>query len=192
MTRLRFVGDLPLWLGLLLALLVALMAWRYYRRESFDLPHRLRWVLPALRSLAFFLGSMVLTGPVLHHRETIGELGRVRIYVDGSQSMGLLDRHVSPGRKLLIAEQQGWLEEGRVDSKLLDQANELAQGRVCPKHALLRSGRANPTTHPENCCQNWQGSQGHHLRSRRSATGATRSRPTNGLPRTPPPPRQTL
>ena len=114
MTRLRFVGDLPLWLGLLLALLVALMAWRYYRRESFDLPHRLRWVLPALRSLAFFLGIMVFTGPVLHHRETIGELGRVRIYVDGSQSMGLLDRHVSPGRKLLIAEQQGWLEEGRV------------------------------------------------------------------------------
>ena len=51
MTTLRFVGDLPLWLGLLLAAVVAIMAWRYYRRESFELPHRLRWFLPLLRSL---------------------------------------------------------------------------------------------------------------------------------------------
>lgn len=130
MTGLRFVGDLPLWFGLALSVLVAVMAWRYYRRESFDLPHRLRWVLPALRSVAFFLGIMVLTGPVLHHRTTIGEPGRVKIYVDASQSMGLLDRHVSSGRKLLIAEQQGWLEEGRIDSKLLDQAAELTQVRT--------------------------------------------------------------
>ncbi|MCP4854832.1 MAG: hypothetical protein GY903_10110, partial [Fuerstiella sp.] len=56
MTSLRFVGDLSLWLGLLLALLVAVMSWRYYHRESFDLPARLKWLLPLLRSVAFFLG----------------------------------------------------------------------------------------------------------------------------------------
>ncbi|MCP4506500.1 MAG: VWA domain-containing protein, partial [Fuerstiella sp.] len=140
MTSLRFVGDLPLWLGLSLALLVAVMAWRYYRRESFDLPHRLRWMLPSLRSLAFFLGIMVLTGPVLHHRQTIGELGQVKIYVDSSRSMALLDRHVSPGRKLLIAEQQGWIADGRVNSELLDQATDLADVRAKTMTGLLKEG----------------------------------------------------
>jgi hypothetical protein len=129
MTSIRFVGDLPLWIGIALALVVGVLSWRYYRRESFDLPHRLRWFLPLLRSAAFFLGVMVLTGPVLHHRKIIGELGRVTIYVDASQSMGLLDRHLSDGRKLLIAERQGWLEQGRIDASLLDMANELADAR---------------------------------------------------------------
>ncbi len=129
MTSLRFVGDFPVWLGLALAFVVGVLSWRYYRRESFDLPHRLRWFLPLLRSLAFFLGVMVLTGPVLHHRQIMGELGRVTIYVDASQSMGLLDRHLTTGRKLLIAERQGWLDPGRVDGSLLELADRLADAR---------------------------------------------------------------
>ena len=142
MTGLRFVGDLPLWVGLSLALLLAALSWRYYRRESFDLPHHLRWILPLLRSLAFLLGVLVLTQPVLHHRRVIGELGRVKIYVDASQSMGLLDRHLPAGRKLLIAEQQGWLEQDRVDAGLLNLA-----GGCCgntPEHiAAIAKGVAN-------------------------------------------------
>lgn len=130
MTSIRFVGSLPLWLGLLLSLVVCVLSWRYYRRESAELPDRLRWVLPLLRSLAFLLGILILTGPVLHHRKVIGELGRVKIYVDASQSMGLLDRHISDGRKLLIAEQQGWLEAGRVDSSLLNLAQQLGAART--------------------------------------------------------------
>lgn len=136
MTSLRFVGDLPLWLGLLLAVLVAGMAWRYYRRERSDLSPRLRWLLPTLRAAAFFLGVLILTGPVLHHRETIGELGRVKIYVDGSQSMGLLDRHATVGRKLLIAKQQGWIPEGQIESKQIEQANNLATLRTRSATAL--------------------------------------------------------
>ena len=77
MTTVRFVGELPLWVGLILSLLVCGLSWRYYRRESFDLPRRLRWLLPLLRSLAFFLGIMVLTQPVLHHRKVIGDNGHV-------------------------------------------------------------------------------------------------------------------
>jgi uncharacterized membrane protein len=130
MTSIRFVGDLSLWIGLAAALVVGVLSWRYYRHESFDLPHRLRWFLPLLRSLAFFLGVMVLTGPVLHHRKIIGELGRVTVYVDASQSMELLDRHISDGRKLLIAERQGWLEPGRVDGSLLKLADDLADARL--------------------------------------------------------------
>jgi uncharacterized membrane protein len=129
MTSLRFVGDLSLWLGLLLALLVAVMSWRYYHRESFDLPARLRWLLPLLRSVAFFLGVIILTGPVLHHRTIIGELGRVKIYMDGSNSMTMLDTHMSTGRKLLAAEQFGWLSAGKVDNTLLLLSDELASAR---------------------------------------------------------------
>jgi uncharacterized membrane protein len=129
MTSVRFVGDISLWLGLLLALLVAVMSWRYYHRESFDLPARLRWMLPLLRSLAFFLGVIILTGPVLHHRTIIGELGRVKIYMDASNSMTMLDAHMSTGRKLLAAEQLGWLSAGRVDDTLLRVSDELANAR---------------------------------------------------------------
>ncbi|MEJ7592522.1 MAG: VWA domain-containing protein [Planctomycetaceae bacterium] len=129
MTSLRFVGDLPLWLGLVLALIVCALSWLYYSRESFDLPRRLKWFLPLLRSLAFFLGIMVLTGPVLHHRTIIGELGRVKIYLDASRSMTMQDRHMSPGRKLMIAEQLGWMTTGHVDATLLHVADELADAR---------------------------------------------------------------
>lgn len=139
MTNLRFIGDVPLWLGLALALVVCVLSWRIYRRESIDLPDRLRWFLPLLRSLAFFLGIMILTGPVLHHREEIGELGQVNIFVDASQSMGMLDRHLSDGRKLLIAEQQGWLETGRIDVRHLNAADDLSTARRTGLEALQRS-----------------------------------------------------
>ena len=129
MTSLKFVGDLPLWLGLVLALIVCAMSWLYYSRESFDLPRRLKWFLPLLRSLAFFLGIMVLTGPVLHHRTIIGELGRVKIYLDASRSMTMQDRHMTTGRKLMIAEQLGWMTAGHVAATLLNVADELADAR---------------------------------------------------------------
>ena len=129
MTTLRFVGDVPLWAGFLAALVVCVLSWRYYSRESFDLPRRLRWLLPLLRSSAFLLGILVLTGPVLHHRMILGELGRVKIYVDDSRSMTMQDRHMSTGRKLLVAEQLGWISPGRIDSKLLKLADQLAEAR---------------------------------------------------------------
>ena len=129
MTTLRFVGDVPLWVGLLAALVVCVLSWRYYSRESFGLPRRLRWLLPLLRSAAFLLGILVLTGPVLHHRTILGELGRVKIYVDDSRSMTMQDRHMSTGRKLLVAEQLGWISAGRIDSKLLKLADQLSEAR---------------------------------------------------------------
>lgn len=130
MTTLQFTGELPVWLGLLLALVVGALSWRFYNRESFDLSRRLRWFLPLLRALAFFLGIMLLTGPVLQHRKTIGDLGRVQIYVDASSSMTLHDRHMTLGRKLKIAESLGWITPGSVDTAIIDAAGELAQARL--------------------------------------------------------------
>ncbi|MCA8991581.1 MAG: VWA domain-containing protein [Planctomycetaceae bacterium] len=126
MTSLQFTGELPAWIGGLLSVVVAVLSWRYYNSESFDLPKHLRWILPALRSLAFFLGIMLLTGPVLQHRKTIGELGRVQIYVDASSSMSLHDRQMPLGRKLRNVEALGWITPGTIDTTLIDAADELA------------------------------------------------------------------
>ncbi|MCA9086040.1 MAG: VWA domain-containing protein [Planctomycetaceae bacterium] len=152
MNSLRFTGDVPLWAGLLLSFAVAVVAWRYYRRESrdqMDLPFpdpfssgRSRnesrpwprwlsgrsmapWLLPLLRSSAFFLGMMILTGPVLRHRATIGDPGLVKIFVDASQSMEMSDKHLSVGRKLRIAEQLGWISVSSVDLSLQSLQDEL-------------------------------------------------------------------
>ena len=109
MTSLRFVGELSPWLGLGLAILVAILAWLFYHRESSEMPGRLNVILPLLRSLAFVLGILILTGPVLHHQKTIGELGKVKIFVDASNSMTQSDKHMSLIRKLTIAQQLGWI-----------------------------------------------------------------------------------
>jgi len=126
MTTLRFVGECPLWLGILLSLIVAAMAWRLYLRERDELPGRFRWLLPLLRSLTFCLGVLILTGPVLHHRKTTGELGQVQIYLDDSASMAILDQHMTLGRQYALAEELGFLRPGSVDFKLTELANELA------------------------------------------------------------------
>ncbi len=68
---------------------------------------------------------MVLTGPVLRHRQVIGELGLVKIYLDASESMTMHDRHMSTGRKLLISEQLGWLGEGKLDASLFHAADQM-------------------------------------------------------------------
>jgi hypothetical protein len=128
-TSIRFVGDLPLWAGLLAAVIAGLGAWRFYRRESYDLPGRLRWALPALRTAAIVLTVMILAGPVLHHRRVIGQLGRVLIFCDASQSMSVADPHMPPARKLLVARQQGWLPPGEVDLSLPAMADRLGTAR---------------------------------------------------------------
>ena len=150
MTTLQFVGDVPLWLGLVAAAIVCFLSWRYYSRESFHLPGRLKWLLPMMRSLAFLLGIMVLTGPVLHHRTTIGELGKVKIYLDASRSMTMHDRHMTTGRKLLIAEQLGWISAGRIDATLLHLADNLASARGQLVDAISENTRQLAGSRPED------------------------------------------
>lgn len=143
MTTLRFVGELPLWIGLLLSLCVCVLSWRYYARESFDLPLRLRWVLPLLRSTAFFLGIMMLTSPVLHHRQTIGELGKVKIYLDESQSMTLHDRQLPMSQKLNIAEHLGWIPKAAVDVTALKVAERIDAANRDLRRDLAARGATN-------------------------------------------------
>ncbi|NLS96040.1 MAG: hypothetical protein GXX96_28210 [Planctomycetaceae bacterium] len=116
MTSIRFIGDVPLWLGALVALGAAAAAWLYYRREKHDLPPRLRICLPMLRAAAVLLAVLVLTGPVLHHRRVEGQLGRVVVFLDASTSMAVRDPQMPEARKLLVAEGQGMLPSGHADA----------------------------------------------------------------------------
>jgi len=103
-TDLRFLGDWSVWTALVLALVLAAIAWKLYRREVQDRSGYLVWLLPIMRALAVFLIVMMLAGPVLHHRRIIGELARVMIFVDSSRSMSLTDEFMDPGRKLQVAQ----------------------------------------------------------------------------------------
>ncbi len=107
---LQFNGLLPLWLGLSLAAVMSLLSFRYYRRETRTLSNRLRWLLPTLRAAAFLLTVLVLAGPILHHRSIIGEPGRLDLYLDGSASMQLTDRHMPIERRIAAAVSHGWLD----------------------------------------------------------------------------------
>ncbi len=142
MTSLRFVGDMPLWAGALIACLLGSLAFWYYRRERANLPRRLRWLLPVLRALAVALTILVLTGPVVHHRHVFGQLGRVLFFVDSSRSMSVLDTHMPTARKLLIAQQQGWAPKHDVDMSLWDLAGRLARIREQTRAALKKEDTA--------------------------------------------------
>ena len=126
MTSIRFIGDVPLWLGALVALTAAVAVWFFYRREKHDLPPGLRIWLPLLRAAAVFLTVLVLTGPVLHHRRIEGQLGRVVVFLDASLSMASHDPQMPDARKLILAEQQGGLPAGNVDATLWQSADRLA------------------------------------------------------------------
>lgn len=111
--NLQFTGMLPLWLGLGLAAVVSLLSFRGYMRETRGLSGRLRWLLPMLRSAAFLLGVLILTGPVLHHRTVVGEPGRLDVYLDASASMQLTDRQMPAAERVAVAQGLGWLDQGQ-------------------------------------------------------------------------------
>ena len=127
----RFLGLLPLGWTIALAVVVCLLMWFVYRRESrrgVEAP--LSWLLPLLRTLALLLLLLTLAGPVLRHRYTEGELGNVVLLIDGSESMSLNDKGMPLGQKLVIATRQGWLKQGTVDERLLAIAQRIVALRT--------------------------------------------------------------
>src|SRR5688500_13684354 len=108
MTSVRFIGDVALWQGALLGLMIAALSWWLYWRESRGLHGVARWLLPTLRAAAILLSLLVLTAPVLHHRYREGEPGRLRFLIDGSRSMSISDPQLDESLKLKIAHALGW------------------------------------------------------------------------------------
>lgn len=117
-TTLRWIGDWPWFVGLTIAIVLAITAWVLYRRDTGGMRPAFRLLLPSLRALAVFLIVVLLGGPVLHHRKVIGELARLIVLLDGSESMQLADPGMDSGRKIQILERIGMLDPGAVN---LDQ-----------------------------------------------------------------------
>jgi len=140
-TSLLFAGDLALWQGILLAGILSTFVWLLYRREvSRNIQPPLTWLLPLLRTIAIVLLLFTLTGPVLHHREKIGQLGRILLFIDGSKSMSVDDAQMMPEpRKLLSAQQNGWLPEGTVDTTLATAADSIATAQATLNNRLRGS-----------------------------------------------------
>ncbi|MEL6897060.1 MAG: vWA domain-containing protein, partial [Planctomycetota bacterium] len=123
----RFVGDLPLWLGIPAALLLSSLVWWWYRKETARLGGVSGWGLPTLRAAALFLALMILIGPMLHLRWTEGRVGRVLIFVDGSDSMSQRDTQMPVDRKLAIAANRDNLQLPDSLSALFDADAALGQ-----------------------------------------------------------------
>ena len=92
-----------MWGGLVVGLALAVAAWLLYWRETRARAGAVRWLLPTLRALAVLLLVLMLTGPVLHHRNVIGEVARILLFVDASASMRITDQEMELPRKLFIA-----------------------------------------------------------------------------------------
>jgi len=127
--NLRFMGDWNPWVGAAVALVLGVMAWALYRRETKTNATRLRWLLPVIRMAVVFLAILMLTGPVLHHRKVVGERGRVLVFVDASLSMKLTDEPMDVARKLLEARRLGWLPPEALDPQLAESADALVRAR---------------------------------------------------------------
>ena len=138
-SSLYFAGEMEPWACLLLVLCAAGAAWWLYRMETRkESSPPLDKVLPLLRAVAVALIVMTLAGPTLRNVSEKGERGRVLVFLDGSESMSIRDKHMSPGRKLLLAERHGWLPKDQqlIDPTLYDAADLLAEARMSLVEAL--------------------------------------------------------
>ncbi|HZJ15439.1 MAG TPA: FixH family protein [Chthoniobacteraceae bacterium] len=139
-TTLRFIGDWPWWAGCGAALLLGGVSWFLYRRDALPQKWWVRALLPSLRALAVMMMVLMLSGPVLHHRKIIGQLSRLLLFVDGSQSMGLTDPSMDLGRKILALERLALLKPGSVPMELPHAGEALAEAQAAADTARLTPG----------------------------------------------------
>lgn len=128
-TTIRWVGDWPWWVGCPVALLLGAAAFLYYRRDVRNLTWGLKVALPLTRALALAMVVVMLSGPVLHHRKTIGQLAKLWVFLDGSQSMTLTDSSMDAGRKVLILQRLGLIKSDVIKTDIPRAAEALADAQ---------------------------------------------------------------
>ena len=140
--RLLWAGEWPLWQTAGLAfLLLLLAAWIYRKEAKRGTTGRLRWLLPSLRCLALAAIVLTLAGPVLQLKREEGNRGKITVFLDSSESMNLKDKNYSPGRKILLAREHGFLPE---EFNLIDYRFATASRKMENLADLLR--KAGDTT----------------------------------------------
>src|SRR5262249_52326149 len=102
--------------------------------------HQLTWwlrtSLPAMRATALAMIVVMLAGPVLHHRKTIGQLAKLWVFVDTSKSMSITDSSMDTGRKLLVLDRLGMLDGDSVKLDLPRATEALAEAQGVADRAL--------------------------------------------------------
>lgn len=134
-TTLRWVGDWPWWIGVPAAAVLAIASFAFYRRDVRSMAWWIRGGLPTARALSIFMVVVMLSGPVLHHRRTIGQLAKLWVFLDGSQSMALTDGNMDAGRKVLILEQLGLLNSEAVKLDIPKANEALAEAESAAERA---------------------------------------------------------
>ena len=107
MTDLQFTGDMGPVQGIIFALIISTAAWLLYFRQVRHRQGATKFALPSLRASAIFLLIMMLTQPILHHEKLIGELGRLFVVIDNSESMKSSDSDIELYRKVMIIKSMG-------------------------------------------------------------------------------------
>lgn len=93
---LQFLGEYHPSLPVLLAVLLAGLAWLLYRRDVDTIQSKFfMWTLRTLRALAVFLIALTLAEPILESRTREGNPGRVVFILDDSESMSTADQRGS-------------------------------------------------------------------------------------------------
>jgi hypothetical protein len=113
-----WTGEWELWHGVLVALAFSVLAWFLYRGELIrGTTSKLRLILPLLRIVCNLSNYHNLCRSHLRTTWEDGERGRILCILDSSESMALTDEHMDAGRKLVLAEQHGFLPK---DQNLAD------------------------------------------------------------------------
>jgi len=131
--RLLWSGEWPLWQALGVGLLLAIGIWLIYRAElRKGTSGRLRWFLPSLRCLALIGIVLTLAGPILQLQREEGNRGRITVFLDSSESMNLKDNSLGPGRKILLAQEHGFLpkESNLVDFSLFEASRMIKNAGI--------------------------------------------------------------
>lgn len=131
-THFRWLGEWSLAPAILVALLLASLAWWLYFRETRTRTDRLRWMLPTLRAFTVLFLFLVLAGPVLQHRRLEGDLARLLLFGDASRSMSIADPHMPLWRKMLVARQSGWIDENAFHAGLVEARTGLLNAEPDP------------------------------------------------------------
>jgi len=123
-TQLEFSSAWPFSWLLAVSLVLSAIAFVFYRGETRARQDALSWFLPLLRSSGILLIAMMICGPRLHHRRITGQLGRIIVCVDGSQSMSLADPDLEPHRKFLALRARGLIARNAAPNFELSSAAE--------------------------------------------------------------------
>lgn len=110
----------------LVAVLLGMLAWAIYRRETHRQTGAARWLLPLLRAAIVTFVILLLLEPVIVRRGQALDRGRILVVLDRSRSQARRDSAMKLARKVELARAMGLLQDDtelkRTDAELRDWA----------------------------------------------------------------------